>query len=412
MTGAGTTTLAVTAADVAAAARAIEGAVEHTPMKRSHTLSDITGAQVWVKFENFQFTASYKERGAVNRLLLTSPAERKRGVVAMSAGNHAQAVAHHATRLGIPATIVMPTWTPQVKVSRTAMLGARVVLEGNDLGESGVAARRLEQEEGLVFVAPYDDPAIIAGAGTVALEILDTVADLEVLVVPVGGGGLISGMAVAARDRRPDIEIVGVETERYPSMIAALTGADRRPGGTTIAEGIAVPQAGTLTLPIVRALVDDVVEVSEDAIEEAVNLFLEIEKVVAEGAGAAGLAALLQHPGRFAGKRTGLVLTGGNIDPRLLAQVLMRGLVRTGRLTRLRVEINDIPGALGLVSSIIGRAGGNIVEVAHQRLLPDISIRSAVLELAVETRDRAHADALAEALRAGGFATTLLADTT
>ena len=406
-----TATLAVTAADVEAAAARIAGSVERTPTAHSVTLSAITGADVYVKFENFQFTASFKDRGARNKLLSLSPEERGRGVVAMSAGNHAQAVAHHATLLGIPATIVMPVWTPQVKVHRTAMLGARVVLQGDDLKEAAAVARGLERDQGMVFVSPYDDAAIIAGAGTVAIELLEDAPQVDTLVVPVGGGGLISGMAVIAHARRPDIRIVGVEADRFPSMANAVRGEHAPVGGTTVAEGIAVPVAGSLTAPIVKALVSDVVTVSEESLEAAIDLFLDIEKVVAEGAGGAGLAALIQHPDRFRGHSVGIVLTGGNIDPRVLATILLRGLVRGGQLARLRVEISDTPGALGKVSSIIGDAGGNIVEVAHQRLFSDVSIKSAMLELAVETRDRVHADEIVAALDHGGFPTELLGAT-
>jgi threonine dehydratase len=406
-----THTLAVTAADVEAAAARIAGSVERTPTAHSVTLSTITGADVYVKFENFQFTASFKDRGARNKLLTLTADERARGVVAMSAGNHAQALAHQATLLGIPATIVMPVWTPQVKVHRTAMLGARVVLEGHDLKEAAAKAHALEHDEGLVFVSPYDDAAIIAGAGTVAIELLEDAPQVDMLVVPVGGGGLISGMAVATRARRPDVEIIGVEADRFPSMANAVHGEHAPVGGTTVAEGIAVPVAGTLTVPIVEALVSDVITVGEDSLEEAIDLFLEIEKVVAEGAGGAGLAALLEHPHLFRGRSVGIVLTGGNIDPRVLATILLRGLVRSGRLARLRVEISDVPGALGKVSSIVGEGGGNIVEVAHQRLFSDVSIKSAILELAVETRDRVHAEQLIAALDRGGFPTELLGAT-
>ncbi len=406
-----THTLAVTAADVDAAAARIAGSVERTPTAHSVTLSAITGADVYVKFENFQFTASFKDRGARNKLLSLSADERARGVVAMSAGNHAQALAHQATLLGIPATIVMPVWTPQVKVHRTAMLGANVVLEGQDLKESAAVAHSLEEQRGLVFVSPYDDAAIIAGAGTVALELLEDAPQIDTMVVPVGGGGLIAGVAVATRARRPDIDIVGVEADRYPSMANVVRGEHAKVGGTTVAEGIAVPVAGSLTAPIVAALVKDIITVTEDSLEEAIDLFLEIEKVVAEGAGAAGLAALLEHADRFRGRSVGIVLTGGNIDPRVLATILLRGLVRSGRLARLRVEISDVPGALGKVSSIVGESGGNIVDVAHQRLFSDVSIKSAILELAVETRDRVHANELIAALDRGGFPTELLGAT-
>lgn len=394
--------------DVVAAAAAIEGQVVRTPTARSITLSEITGADVWVKFESLQFTASYKERGALNRLLTLTPAERARGVVAMSAGNHAQALAHHGRRLGVPVTIVMPRTTPQVKVARTAHLGARVVLWGDELHAAGERAHAIERDEGLVFVPPYDDPAIAAGAGTVALEFLADAPDLEVLVVPTGGGGLLAGMAVAAKAIRPGIHLVGAQTELYPTFVNLLHDEHRPVGGVTIAEGIAVPDPGRITAPIILAHVDDVVSVGEDSIEEAVNLFLEIEKVVAEGAGATGLAALLEHPDRFRGRRVGLVLTGANIDPRMLATAIMRGLVRTGRLSRLRIGISDVPGQLGSIASIVGALGANIVEVAHQRLFSDLSLRSALLELAIETRDRDHAREVADGIRGAGLPVELL----
>lgn len=395
-------TLDVTLDDVLAAAERIAGAVERTPSARSHTLSAVLGTGVVVKFENLQFTSSFKERGALNKLLSLSDDERRCGVVAMSAGNHAQAVARHATRLGIEATIVMPEHTPFVKVQRTDVLGATVVLHGADLGEATQEAQRLAKE-GRTFVHPYDDPAVIAGQGTVALELLDDHPELDALVVPTGGGGLIAGMAVVARARRPDMTIIGVQSDRWPSMLAAVTGQDLEMDGPTIAEGIAVPVAGTITTRIVKELVDEIVTVPDTRIEEAINLLLEIEKVVVEGAGAAGIAALLEHPGRLAGREVGVVLCGGNIDPRLLASVIMRGLVRSGRLTRLHIEIPDVPGALGLVTTAIGQAGGNIVEIGHQRMLLDVSARSAELEVVVETLDHDHVERVITALAAEGL---------
>jgi threonine dehydratase len=396
-------TLPVTLEDVLAAAARIEGAVERTPSARSHTLSAVLGAGIVVKFENLQFTAAFKERGALNKLLTLTDDERRCGVVAMSAGNHAQAVARHATRLGIEATIVMPAHTPFVKVQRTEVLGARVVLHGADLGEATHEAQRLAAE-GRTFVHPYDDPAVIAGQGTVALELLADHPELDALVVPTGGGGLLAGMAVVARSQRPSMEIVGVQSDRWPSMIAATTGevVDER-GGATIAEGIAVPVAGTLTSEIIRELVDEIVTVQDTSVEEAMNLLLEIEKVVVEGAGAAGIAALLEHPARLAGREVGVVLSGGNLDPRLLASVIMRGLVRSGRLTRLHVEIPDVPGALGLVTTTIGQAGGNIVEIGHQRMFLDVSARAAELEVVVETLDHDHVERVVVALDAVGL---------
>jgi threonine dehydratase len=395
-------TLDVTLDDVLAAAERIAGAVERTPSSRSHTLSAVLGTGVVVKFENLQFTAAFKERGALNKLLSLDEDERRCGVVAMSAGNHAQAVARHATRLGIEATIVMPAHTPFVKVQRTEVLGARVVLHGADLTEATAEARRLETE-GRTFVHPYDDPAVIAGQGTVALELLDDHPELDALVVPTGGGGLISGIAVVARARRPDITIVGVQSDRWPSMLAAITGQDLELGGATIAEGIAVPVAGTITRRIVTALVDEIVTVPDTTVEEAMNLLLEIEKVVVEGAGAAGIAALIEYPERLADREVGVVLSGGNIDPRLLASVIMRGLVRSGRLTRLHVEIPDVPGALGLVTTTIGQAGGNIVEIGHQRMFGDVSARAAEVEVVVETIDHDHVERVIAALDAVGL---------
>jgi threonine dehydratase len=396
----------VTFEDVTSAAAAIGDAIVRTPTLRSETLSAITGADIWLKFENLQFTGSFKDRGALARLLRLSPSERARGVVAVSAGNHAQGVAYHATRLGIPATIVMPRSTPNLKVANTEALGARVVLHGDDLTAAHAEAERLAHESGLVWVAPFDDPVVIAGQGTVALELLADAPDLDVLVVPVGGGGLLAGIAVVAAELRPDLELIGVETELYPSMLCELHGGGPVPGGITIAEGIAVATAGRITSAIIRLLVQDIVTVAETRIEEAVNLLLEIEKTVVEGAGATGLAAVVSTPERFKDRRVGLILTGGNIDARLLASIIMRGLVRSGRLSRLSVEVNDAPGSLSRVTGIIGNLGGNIVEVAHQRLFSDLSVKSTALELAVETRDRAHATRIVDALESVGYRVT------
>jgi threonine dehydratase len=394
----------VTFDDVLAAQKAITGMVVHTPTMRSQTLSHILGIDVWVKFENLQFTSSFKDRGACNRLLQLTPEEAARGVIAMSAGNHAQGVAYHATRLGIPSTIVMPQYTPNVKVAGTEALGARVVLHGADIIEAKAKAEELAAAEGLVWVPPFDDPAIIAGQGTAAIEMLEDAPEIDTIVVPVGGGGLIAGMAIAAAALRPDVKVIGVETELYPSMVSALDGgATPVPGGQTVAEGIAVGVSGVLTTPIVRELVAETLVVRESTIEHAMNLFLDIEKTVAEGAGAAGLAAVLEHPDRFVGRKVGLVLTGGNVDPRILASVIMRGLVRSGRLARVDVDISDIPGSLARVTTIIGELGGNIVEVAHQRLYSDLTIRSAVLELAIETRDRPHTERIIAGLCAAGY---------
>jgi threonine dehydratase len=362
----------------------------------------VLGTGVVVKFENLQFTASFKERGALNKLLTLDDDERRCGVVAMSAGNHAQAVARHATRLGIEATIVMPAHTPFVKVQRTEVLGARVVLHGADLTEASAEAERLAAE-GRTFVHPYDDPAVIAGQGTVALELLEDHPELDALLVPTGGGGLLSGMAVVARALRPEMTVIGAQSSQWASMLNATTGASIDIGGSTIAEGIAVPVAGALTRVLVDELVDEILTVDDTSIEEAMNLLLEIEKVVVEGAGAAGIAALIEHPARLHDRQVGVVLTGGNVDPRLLASVIMRGLVRSGRLTRLHIEIPDVPGTLGLVTTTIGEAGGNIVEISHQRMFLDVSARSAELEVVVETLDHDHIERVIAALAAAGL---------
>jgi threonine dehydratase len=388
----------VTLADVRAAAARIEGAVERTPCVRSRTLSDLTGAEVWLKFENLQFTASFKERGALNKLLSLSAEERRRGVIAMSAGNHAQAVAYHAARLGIPATIVMPKGSPNTKVKNTQVHGARVVLEGDSLHEAGKHARGIAAREHLVFVHPYEDPLIIAGQGTVALEMLQVVPTLDAMVVPVGGGGLISGIATAAKALNPSIRVFGVETRNYPSMHQRLNNLPVAVGGDTIAEGIAVKDVGDIAFSIIRELVEDVMVVDEETIERAVTALLEIEKTVAEGAGAAALAAVLEQPTRFAGLKVGLPVSGGNIDSRVLGSVLLRGLVRDQRLVRLRVTVPDISGSLAKVASLIAEGGGNIVEVQHQRIFGTASVKSTAIEFLVETRDREHTAALVDRL--------------
>jgi threonine dehydratase len=390
--------VAVSIDDIRAAARRISGAVEQTPCVHSRTLSRLAGAQVYLKFENLQFTASFKERGALNKLLSLSEAERQRGVIAMSAGNHAQAVAYHAARLGIPTTIVMPKGSPNTKIKNTQVHGASVMLEGDNLFEAGKHARALAARDNLVFVHPYEDPLIIAGQGTAGLEMLEAVPDLEVLAVPVGGGGLISGIATAAKALNEKIRVYGVETANYPSMHQRLNNLPVVCGGDTIAEGIAVKDVGATALAIIRRLVEEVLVVKEETIERAVVALIEIEKTVAEGAGAAGLAALLEHPERFAGKRVGILISGGNIDSRALASVLMRGLVRDGRLVRLRVTMPDVSGSLAKVAAVIAEAGGNIVEIQHQRIFGTSSVRSPEVEFLVETRDRAHTDALVRAL--------------
>ena len=388
--------------DVKAAAARIAGAVERTPFLHSHTLSRLTGAEVWLKFENLQFTGSFKERGALNKLLSLREDERRRGVIAMSAGNHAQGVAYHAARLGVRAVIVMPRGTPNSKVANTQVHGAEVVLEGDTLADAARHARKLEARDALTFIHPYDDPAVIAGQGTVALEMLADMPELDALVVPVGGGGLIGGMAAAARAIKPRIRVYGVESQTYPAMYQRLAGLPVEVGGDTIAEGLAVREVGELTLALARELVDEVLLATEDTIEQAIVALIEIEKTVAEGAGAAGLAALLQHPQRFAGRRVGIPLTGGNIDTRVLAAVLMRGLVRDGRLARLRVSMPDVSGSLAKAAQMIGEAGGNIVEVQHQRLFGTASVRTPEVEFLIEARDRAHSEAIVAALRAKG----------
>jgi threonine dehydratase len=393
---------------IRAAAASIQGAVERTPFLRSRTLSRLTGCELYLKFENLQFTASFKERGALNKLLSLGEAERKRGVIAMSAGNHAQAVAYHASRLGIPALIVMPKGSPNTKIKNTQVHGARVVLEGESLAEAGAHARELAKRDNLVFVHPYEDPLIIAGQGTVGLEMLEAVPELDLLVVPVGGGGLIAGIATAARALKPGIRVIGVESKTYPSMHQRLAGLPVKVGGDTIAEGIAVKDVGDIAFGIIRKEVEEVLVVPEETIERAVVALIEIEKTVAEGAGAAALAALLEHPQRFAGKKVGLPISGGNIDSRVLASVLMRGLVRDQRLVRLRVTMPDVSGSLAKVAQIIADAGGNIVEVIHQRIFGTSSVKSPEVEFLIETRDREHTDTLARALADKGVRAILL----
>jgi len=394
---------AVSLQDIRAAAERIAGAVEQTPCIESRTLSRLTGARVFLKFENLQFTASFKERGALNKLLSLSADERRRGVIAMSAGNHAQAVAYHAARLAIPAVIIMPRGSPNTKVKNTQVHGAEVVLEGDSLHEAGRHAMQRAKRDNLVFVHPYEDPLIIAGQGTVGLELMAAVPDLEMLVVPVGGGGLISGIATAAKGINPAIRVFGAESKTYPSMYQRLNGLPVECGGDTIAEGIAVKDAGDIAFSIISRLVEEVLVVKEETIERAVVALLEIEKTVAEGAGAAALAALLEYPERFAGKRVGLPISGGNIDSRVLASVLMRGLVRDARLVRLRVTMPDISGSLARVAGLIAAGGGNIVEVQHQRVFGTASVKSTEIEFLIETRDRGHTEQLLRSLRDDGI---------
>ncbi|MBK8174560.1 MAG: threonine ammonia-lyase [Rhodospirillales bacterium] len=395
--------------DVCAAARAIEGAVVRTPVIPSRLLSDLSGAQIFLKMENLQYTASFKERGALVKLLSLGE-QARRGVVAMSAGNHALGVAFHAQRLGIPATIVMPRGTPFIKVANTRFHGATVELHGDDLAEAAAHAHALAEISGAIFVHPYDDPRIIAGQGTLALEFLAQVPDLDVLVIHIGGGGLIAGCAVAAKHLRPQLRIVGVESERYASMRHAVAGGPPVIGGSTIAEGIAVSEPGILPRQIVERLVDDILTVSEASIEAAVQMLAEIEKTVVEGAGAAAVAAVFDRRDLFAGRRTGVVICGGNIDARLLASVLMRGLVRAGRLAGIRVSIGDRPGELAKVANLIGQLGGNIIEIAHQRLFHRLSVKMTELDVVVETRDDAHVREIVEGLHNLGFATRLTGD--
>ena len=392
--------------DIRRAAARIDGQVTRTPCKHSRVLSRLTGAEVWLKFENFQFTASFKERGALNKLLSLSQAERDAGVVAMSAGNHAQAVAHHATQLGIASTIVMPTNTPFTKIGSTRHLGAEVVLHGGNLAEAQPEMERLVAE-GRTLVHPFDDEYVLAGQGTVALEMIEQQPELDTLVVPIGGGGLMAGCAIAAQAMHPDIRLVGVESVGYCSAWAEISGQPDLPtGGQTIAEGIAVKTIGRRTLPIIRELVDDFVQVPETALERAVGLIVNIEKVIAEGAGAAGLAALLTKPELFAGRKVGLVLCGGNIDTRLLASVLMRQLVLESKLVHLQIEIQDSPGFLGRVAAAIGQAGGNIVQVHHQRLQVIRHPKDAILDALVEAQDEAHAQRIIAGLEDAGFRVT------
>ncbi len=385
-------------AEVRAAAARIAGKVVRTPTLASDAVSTAAGAAVTLKLENLQPTGAFKERGAANRLALLTPAERERGVIAMSAGNHAQAVARHAHLLGVGATIVMPSFTPATKVTRTAGWGARIVLHGDTLAESAEHARALAAAEHYVFIHPYNDPAVMAGQGTCALELLEDVPDLDVLVLPVGGGGLLAGCAVAAKGLKPDIMVIGVEVDAYPAMAQRLAGRPVSVGGPTIAEGIAVRDTGELALEIVRRLGVEVLVVPERAVEQAIGLLIEGGKVVAEGAGAAGLAALLAFPDRFAGRRVGVPICGGNIDARILSNVLLRNLLRDGRLLRLHLQIPDRPGVLADIAGRIGGCGGNIIEVSHQRLFAAESVQAAELEVMVEARDPEHARQMIESL--------------
>jgi threonine dehydratase len=394
--------------DIEAAARALEGQVVRTPCLRSERLSELLGCAITLKYETFQHSSSFKDRGAFVKLASLSDDERARGVIAMSAGNHAQGVAYHATRLGIPATIVMPKPTPFLKVEKTAQFGARVVLEGDSVDEAAAYAQRLAAERNLTFIHPYDDPRIIAGQGTVGLEMLIDAPELDVLVVPIGGGGLIAGTAIAAKALKPDVEIVGVQAAACPSMYRKRAGLPEAPLRPTLAEGIAVKNPGELTLAIVRELVRDIILVEEDALENAILTLLEVEKTVTEGAGAAGLAAVMAYRERFVGHQVGVVLCGGNIDLRLLSVVILRGLVHSKRVISIRVGMPDSPGNLAQAATLIGQAGGNILEVAHQRAFSPLSVKSTEVNFIIETRNAAHATEVVTALRAAGFEVRVL----
>ncbi|MGC6499813.1 MAG: threonine ammonia-lyase [Henriciella sp.] len=393
----------LTIAQVRQAEKTLAGQLVRTPLRRSITLSDITGADVWIKFDNQQFTASFKERGALNKLMALSDDEKARGVIAASAGNHAQGVAYHGRRLGIPVTIAMPVTTPFNKVQHTRAFGARVLLEGHTFDEAQAFAQRVRERDNLVWIHPFDDVEIMAGQGTIALEMLQDQPDFDMMVVPIGGGGLISGMATAVKAHNPEIQMIGVQASMFSGMHNALRGAPPPAGGASIAEGMAVKEPGLLTRRMVEALVDDIVLVDEEHLERAITLYADVEKTIAEGAGAAGLAALLAHPSRFAGRKVGLVLCGGNIDTRLLASVLTRALVRDNRITNIRVIGDDRPGLLSLVSQVIGDAGANIIEVAHNRIALDVPAKGAEFDILIETRDSQHTQEVMEALAQAGY---------
>lgn len=396
--------MSVTVADIKAAQERIAGAVDRTPTRHSRRLSQLTGAEVWVKFDNLHFTGSFKERGALNRLLLLSPEERKRGVVAASAGNHAQALAYHGGRLGVPVTIVMPEGTPFVKIDGTRAHGAEVVIHGLDFTASTAEAHRLRDEKGYVFVSAFDDEGIVAGQGVCALELMADAPDLDALIIPIGGGGLIAGCAIAAKAARPDIRIFGVEAAMYPSFSARRRGETPKCGGATIAEGIAIKAVGDIPFALAEPLIEDVLVCQEEDFEKAVAFYATLEKTVAEGAGAGGLAALLAYPERFKGMKVGLVLCGGNIDARMLAVVLNREMVRERRLIVYRILGDDRPGMLSAMAAVIGGLGGNIIDVVHNRLALDVPAKGAEFDIMVETRDSAHADEIGRALREKGYA--------
>ena len=402
--------LALDIGDIRTAAELIAGEVVATPTVAAAPLSRLVDCRLFLKLENLQFTGSFKDRGALVKLKSLDADARARGVIAMSAGNHAQGVAYHASRLGIPATIVMPTNTPFTKVGRTKALGAGVVLQGENLDDSRDYVAAQVAERGLTLIHPYDDPAIMAGQGTIALEMLAAVPDLDDLVVPIGGGGLIAGISIAAKALRPEIRITGVEASQYPSMSDALSGVERSYSGATIAEGIAVKRPGMLTREVVRAHVDDIRLVDEPVLERAVQVLMTEQNIVVEGAGAAGIAAVLSDPERFSGRRVGVVICGGNIDARMLSSILLRGLIRDGRMVRLRVEIVDVPGALARIAKVTGSAGANIIEVHHRRLFFELPVKRAEIDIVLETRDRAHVDAVIDGLAADGFPARILGE--
>jgi threonine dehydratase len=403
MTGIDTLEAGLTVEDVRGAARRISGAVVRTPTLHSKTLSSIAGAEIWLKFENQQFTAAYKERGALNALLQMDPEQRARGVIAASAGNHSQGLSYHGTRLGVPVTIVMPRTTPTVKVMQTESVGGKVMLEGETFDEAYEYARSMERQLGLTFVHPFDDPVVAAGQGTVGLEMLEDAPEIETLVVPIGGGGLISGMGTVAKAQVPPVEVIGVQAQLYPSAYSRFKDEDLPCGGDTLAEGIAVKEPGVFTSGVIKQVVDDILLVGERELEEAVSLLLQIEKTVVEGAGAAGLAAVLAHRERFAGKKIGLVLCGGNIDTRLLANVLLRDLARSGRLARLTITLQDRPGALHKVMSEFAEHNVNILEIYHQRIFTNLPAKGLVTDIECEARDREQLDKLIAALRERGY---------
>ncbi len=392
-----------TADDVRAAADRIGDRVKHTPLVHAEKLTVLTGADIWLKLENLQYTGAFKERGALNKLLLLTPDERKRGVIAASAGNHAQGLARHAQALGVPATIVMPVTTPDVKVRQTKELGAEVVLSGHDFDEAKVTTAALQEQRGLIFVHPFDDPDVIAGQGTVAVEMLADGPSFDAMIIPIGGGGLIAGMALTVKDASPKTEMIGVQTALFPSMANALDGGARETGGNTLAEGIAVKEAGALTRDIVKDFVDDIVLVEERTLERALSMLMMEQKLLVEGAGAAGLAAILADPQRFAGKTIGLVLCGGNIDARLLSMILMRDLARAGRLARLRVQLLDMPGQLVRVASIIAGQDGNVIDVGHHRTYSDLPAKMTCMDVTIDTQGQDHLNRIIENLREEGY---------